>query len=256
MGEVFGTSLSKADLRCDLTDLSAVRGLVRSVRPDVVFHAAAFTDVDRCERRPEVAHMLNSVAVAHLVAAIPAEARLIHFSTDQVYPDTRGPHPEGSEAPINVYGATKLAGELFALEHPNALVLRTNFFGPSKSPGRQTLSDFIIENLASARPIILFRDVLFSPLHLSKLADLAVKAVDREICGVFNLGSRNGMTKYEFGIAVARHLKLPVGSASPGRAADIQGRAPRPADLRMAVDRFEKALGIVLPSLSDEVSKL
>ncbi len=249
LGAVITSARSGGDVECDLTDGAAVASLLDRAAPSLVLHAAAMTDVDACEVRPDEADAANRQAVEHLVRHLPAGARLIVISTDQVYPDTAGPHLEDETGPVNIYGKTKLAGEQAALEHPGALVLRTNFFGPPAS-----LSDFFLDAFAAGRPVPLFEDVAFSPLHAATLARLALAAVRAGAEGVYNLGSRDGMTKAEFARALAAHAGLSTATARVARSTLQPGRAPRPRDLRMDVARFEARLSLTLPTLAEEIA--
>ena len=87
-------------------------------------------------------------------------------------------------------------------------------------------------------------------------AALIVSAATAGLAGVYNLGSRAGMSKLDFGLEVARRLGLSTESASPGDASAIPGRASRSADLRMDVTRIEAALGQTMPTLREEIAKL
>jgi dTDP-4-dehydrorhamnose reductase len=250
------TGRTGGDLARDLTDRQALRTLLVAVAPDVVIHAAGFTDVDACERVPQQAFAINRDVTASLVAALPPTAHLVFISTDQVYPDTRGPHAENEVSPVNVYGQSKLAGERAALAHPGGLVLRTNFFGKSRRPGRQSLSDFVIDSLTKRKPVNFFADVLFSPLHLTTLAGLIVEMVDLGLTGVFNAGCREGDSKSNFALAVARHEGLPTDNALVGSSTMLTDRASRPHDLRLDVSRLESCIGRSMPTLEDEIAKL
>src|SRR5207244_1021462 len=97
----------------DITDTEALAATVREVRPDVVINAAAYTAVDRAESEAEAAFRVNGAAVGELGRiAREAGARVIHFSTDYVFDGTSAePYTEESPPnPLNVYGASKLAG--------------------------------------------------------------------------------------------------------------------------------------------------
>ena len=256
-GEVVTAGFGRsADERTDLRDGTAVQEMLARVRPDVVVHAAALTDVDRCEREPAEAARMNELAVANVARALGVDSRLVLVSTDQVYPDTAGPHVEGSEAPVNAYGRSKLAGERAAFVHVNSLAVRTNLFGPSRTPGRISLSDFFTSALAAGERVRLFRDSLFSPLHVRTLGNLLVRLALGSHVGVLNLGSRQGMSKADFALALASQLHLPTRSAEVTDSTTLVGRAPRPHDLRLDVRRAEAALGIALPTLSMEIEKL
>jgi len=98
----------------DLRDFSQISSLVQKTLPDWIILAAAYTDVDGCERNPELAFAVNATAVDNVArAAQAASARIFHVSTDYVF-DGKGTRPyESSDriAPLNVYGASKAAGE-------------------------------------------------------------------------------------------------------------------------------------------------
>jgi dTDP-4-dehydrorhamnose reductase len=255
-GAVTTTARSGGDRHCDLTDRAAVRALLFDVAPDVVVHAAGLTDVDRCEREPDEAMAVNRDAAANIAVALPSSARLVFVSTDQVYPDAPGPHAEDVVEPVNVYGRSKLAGEQAVQQHSGALVLRTNFFGSSRRYGRVSLSDFIIRSLAARQNVTFFSDILFSPLHMRTLAELVVDAAQRDLSGVFNAGCRDGASKADFAMAVARYKGLQTETSRIGNSAVMHDRAPRPSDMRMAVGRIEQALGRPMPTLDEEVAKL
>lgn len=110
LGEV--TALDSRAL--DLTDADAIRRVVRERAPRVIVNPAAYTAVDRAESEADLAHAVNATAPG--VLAEEAErlgATLIHYSTDYVF-DGSGDRPwreDDASAPLNVYGASKLAGE-------------------------------------------------------------------------------------------------------------------------------------------------
>ena len=110
---------------------SGVRSAVRDVRPDVIVNAAAYTAVDRAESEPELAMRVNAVSVGALgEAAAEVGARVLHYSTDYVFDGAKAsPYIEqDATGPINIYGASKLAGEDALLgSGVQALVLRTSW---------------------------------------------------------------------------------------------------------------------------------
>jgi dTDP-4-dehydrorhamnose reductase len=101
-------------LEADLRDFSQTERLIQSVRPDWVVLSAAYTDVDGCEKNPDLAFAVNSTGVENVArAAQSAGARVFLVSTDYVF-DGKGTRPYETTdpiAPLNVYGASKAAGE-------------------------------------------------------------------------------------------------------------------------------------------------
>jgi dTDP-4-dehydrorhamnose reductase len=256
IAETVVSSRTGGDYPCDLSDPAATRELIAATRPNVVFHCAAMTNVDVCELEPEKAKTLNCDIARILTDELPDEVVLTYFSTDQVYPDEPGLHREPDSGPVNVYGGTKLDGEIPVLERASGLVLRVNFFGPSLTAGRKSLSDWLIENLRARKPISLYTDSLFSPLHLGTLSQLAIEAATSRLNGIYNLGCRDGASKCDFALAMAAHLKLPTGTASPALSSTIADRAHRAKDLRMNVEKIEQALQRPMPTLLEEVARL
>ncbi len=242
--------------RCDITDASSVLGIVDSLKPDLVVNCAAMTNVDACEAEPDAAIRHNAESVRNIVSALGGSSIFIHLSTDQVYPDTEGPHQEVETGPVNTYGRSKLQGEFFAAEHPNSLILRANFFGPSQTAGRTSLSDWVVDNLAGQKPIRLFSDSLFSPLHIETLADTTLELAGKGARGTFNLGSREGCSKAEFAFKIADHLGLSTHNTTVSPSREDPTRAPRPRDMRMSVEKIEAQLGRKMPALSEEIAKL
>jgi dTDP-4-dehydrorhamnose reductase len=102
----------------------------------------------------------------------------------------------------------------------------------------------------------LFSDILFSPLHMATFGALAIELAQGAAAGVFNAGCRNGASKAEFALAVAKHKNLQTQTAQIGNSTALPGRAPRPKDMRLAVDRLEAVLGRRMPKLEEEVANL
>ncbi len=256
LGVVQGVARHTAELRCDITSKDDVRSAIRCFSPTVVILAAALSDVDACETHPALAHAINVEGVANVVSEVPPEARLVLISTDQAYADTPGPHGEISAAPVNVYGRTKIGGETEALRHPHSLALRCNFFGPSRTSGHESLSDFFERRLRAGESISAFRDVWFSPLHMTTFAATLVDAIRTGAEGIYNVGSNGGASKHEFCLMIASHLGLDASKVAAVDAASLAGRARRPRDMRLDVRKLETALGRSMPTLEEEVSKL
>lgn len=118
------------DMDVDVTDPQAVRACVERVRPEAIFHLAAWTDVDGAEEREEAAHAVNADGSANVAAAAAAVgAAMVLPSTDYVFAGDMGRAytEDDPTSPLGAYGRTKLAGEVRALEaHPGGVrVART-----------------------------------------------------------------------------------------------------------------------------------
>ena len=110
LGEV--VALDRAQM--DLSDLDQVRDVIRRVRPGLIVNPAAYTAVDKAESEPGLAHRINAEAPGLMAQEAKAlGAAMVHYSTDYVFDGTQ-PAPrveDDATGPLNVYGASKLAGE-------------------------------------------------------------------------------------------------------------------------------------------------
>jgi dTDP-4-dehydrorhamnose reductase len=243
------------DVRGDLLDVQCAHELVRQAEPEALVHLAGLTNVDECEADPDSAYRINVRTVENLVDSIHTcrfRTHLVLISTDQVY-DAPGLNCEEAVVPRNTYALTKLLAEKTALQ-VNATVIRTNFFGKSHTPGRKSLSDWIIEQAASRAAMTLLTDVRFSPLSMDTVCAVVQRVLQRPHQGVFNAGSREGMSKRDFAHRLARRLKIDLQHARDGTTKDLTLRARRPHDMIMDSARFEQAFDFELPTLEAEIS--
>jgi len=199
--EVIGADLEDFDI----TDTAATLAAVRGARPDWVIHAAAFTDVDGCEREPDRAFRVNALGTWNVAAACrETESALIYLSTDFVFDGEKGaPYTEyDAPHPLGAYGASKLAGERHVRELVEAhAIVRTawlfarggkNFVrtilaaaeerGELKVVGDQVGSPTYAPDLAAAIARHLVGTPLYGTYHLTNAgsaswADLAEEAL-------------------------------------------------------------------------------
>lgn len=114
LGELLALDARSSDYCGDLANLEGLADTLRRYAPDVIVNAAAYTAVDKAESEPQLAHQVNAQAVAVLAEAAARQgALLVHYSTDYVFPGHGHDawHEGDAVAPLNQYGASKLAGE-------------------------------------------------------------------------------------------------------------------------------------------------
>lgn len=246
---------SESDIQVDLGDLKQVREMLAQTTPVVIINMVGLTNVDLCEQSPNEAYKVNVRTLQNVLEAaqaLPYKPRLVHISTDQVY-DGLGPHLEDGVTLTNYYAFSKYAAELVAVA-AGGLVLRTNFFGKSRTEKRKSLTDWLYQELIAGREIQVFEDVLFSPLSMHTLCGVIEAAVESSVCGVFNLGSHDGMSKADFAFQFAECLGLPKTVMRRVKTSDVNFLTTyRPKDMRLNVNAVEEAMNISLPSLSAEI---
>jgi dTDP-4-dehydrorhamnose reductase len=237
-------------IKCDLTNRTGTAQLLEEVAADVIVHAAALTDVDRCEAEPGVADSVNRLSTELLVES---GARLVFISTDSVFDGTRGDYSEDdTPAPINEYARSKLRAEQHVLEG-GGLCVRTNFFGRS---GRgHGLAEWLLRELGAGREVVGFEDVVISPLYCRDAAAALAELKLGEITGILHLGG-DPVNKYDFGVVVAQKYGLDSSLVRRGSVADVNFRAPRPLDTSLDSSRVENVLGRPLGGLQEAVAAM
>ncbi len=257
--EVFGTAHSHAlrteefqVLYADLLAPGAVERILDQTRPDWVIHCAALAVVDACEADPELAVKLNRDLPAQLAKNVArGGARLVHVSTDAVFDGLRGDYTEEDvPRPLSVYARTKLAGEQAVAEHhPQAAIARVNLYGWSLS-GKRSLAEFFFYNLQARKPVMGFTDVYFCPLLANDLAQILLKILAAGLSGLYHVVSSQAITKYDFGVAVARRFGFDEGLIAPVSVEQGGLKAARSPRLTLRADRLAKALHEPLPAVS------
>lgn len=256
--DVVGHSRSgQTEVNADLTDAGQVSVILDKTMPECIVNLVALTNVDECERHPHSSYVTNVRVIENLTSWMRNHAHtchLVQISTDQVY-DGIGPHKEDDITISNYYGFSKYAGELVA-GTVSSTILRTNFFGRSRCTSRASLSDWLVESLAFGRAITVFDDIFFSPLSLPRLVEFIELSIGKRKQGLFNLGSKEGMSKADFAFILADVLGLQTKCMTRGASDSIKLMAYRPKDMRMDSCRFEDVFGINLPTLREEIESL
>lgn len=256
-----GASVSGCDIdELDVAEPAAVRErLAQLPRPLVWANAAAFTQVDRCEREPELAERGNARAPAVLAeACAEAGARLVHVSTDYVFPgDAQRPYREqDAPGPRSVYGSTKLAGERAVLDaSPENLVVRTSWvFGAGRNFIAAVLAQAALRRSGEASgPLRVVDDQTGRPTYAVDLADALVRLALAEAAGLVHVANAEQATWWD----LARHALDEAGYADIEieRIAtdEMKTDAPRPAWSVLDTQHAE-SLGVKLRSWREAVT--
>ncbi|HXY70964.1 MAG TPA: dTDP-4-dehydrorhamnose reductase [Actinomycetota bacterium] len=193
----------------DVTDAEAVLAAVRAHRPQAVIDAAAFHQVDRCEREPSAAFAVNALGAINVArAAREVGARTVYVSTDYVFDGTKGEAyaEDDRPAPVNVYGLTKEAGERgVRLSCPDHLVVRlSGLFGHAGSSGKGgNFVETVLSKAAAGEPLSVVSDQRLSPTSAADAAVRLLWLLERSAPpGTYHLVNRGSCSWYEFARAV------------------------------------------------------
>lgn len=234
----------------DLSEPSAVAGLIHDEKPSVVINCAAMTNVDVCETERDLARTVNADAPGAMArACTDLGARLIHISTDYVFSgDAKEPYDEEAEpGPVSWYGQTKLGGEeqVLAAGDRHAVVRVSWVFGPD----RDSFVDKALHASLHGEPVKAVADKWSSPTYTLDVAEalraLFAPAAPGGIYHVCNSGVCTWRDWAEEGIKAAAALGLRVKTTlvEPLKLSDIKAMvAKRPVYSPMTCRRIEKLL--------------
>ena len=234
-----------------VTSVDGFADVIQTGGYEVVINCVAVASHEACESNPENAEAINATAPgAWASTAAQVGASFVHISTDAVFDGSRAElYTEGDEtAPESVYGRTKVQGEKAALAaNPDALVLRANFFGWSRSQ-KSGILDFFVTAFNNQNPVTGFQDYVVSSLYMGDFADSMMELVERGASGVFHTVSSTPLSKYDFGQMIAEFGGLSADCMAAGSLSDAQGLAPRGHNLSLSTSKTEEVLGRVMPS--------
>lgn len=239
----------------DLCDDDALERFLSTERPDLVVHAAALVDVDRCERDPATAERIH-VHTTEIISQTLAgwDGALIYISTDSVFDGRKdGLYGETDRpAPTNTYGRTKFQGEEACLARERSTVLRTNIFGWSRAE-RMSFAEWVLRGLVEQSTLNMFRDVHYTPIHVTHLAELIEAVWQRRSYGLYHAAGGTNLTKYEFARLVAHVFGLTTDHVTAGSVDDAGLAAGRPKNMALSSARLASTLGRPMPSAIDGV---
>jgi dTDP-4-dehydrorhamnose reductase len=232
-------------LQLDVADAPAVLDLFETIRPGLVIHTAAMTDVDGCERQPEAAWRANvdgATAVAAACAAVGAH--LVHLSTEYVFDGTAGPYSETDRPnPISVYGRSKLASEAAVLDHcPTATIARTTVLYGYAPNARLNFATWLIGQLQAGQSVRIVDDQVGSPTLVDNLADQCLALARITTPGVYNTVGADVIDRLAFAHLAAEVFELDAGLITRTSTASLNQAAARPLRAGLAIHKLRQTL--------------
>jgi dTDP-4-dehydrorhamnose reductase len=239
------TPLSHAQL--DITNREIVQQTIPENGFDVVVNCAGFTRVEDCEDMPAEALLVNAQGAFEVARACArARALCVHISTDYVFSGEKGsPYVEDDLiGPVNVYGVSKLGGELLvrqATEH--WLIVRiSSVFGKAGSRGKGgNFVEAMITKARSESTIQVVNDIWMSPTYTLDAARTINELIQSGVRGLFHASNGGRCTWFDFASEALRMAGL-AARVEPVSANSYPTKARRPRDSSLNTERLEKTL--------------
>ncbi|KXY32409.1 NAD(P)-dependent oxidoreductase [Bacillus cereus] len=209
----------------DVTNISRIKQVIQEIKPHIIVHCAAYTKVDGAEKEQDIAYLINAIGARNVaVASQLVGAKLVYVSTDYVFPGDKpdGYHEFHNPAPINIYGASKFAGEQFVKElHNKYFIVRTSWlYGKYGNNFVKTML-----RLGKEREnISVVADQVGSPTYVADLITVINKLIHTSLYGTYHVSNRGSCSWFEFAQKIFSHTKirvnvLPVSTEEFGSAA-------------------------------------
>jgi dTDP-4-dehydrorhamnose reductase len=188
----------------DITDPRLVP-LMANLRPDVVIHCAAMTDVDGCARNPDLAYHINAFGTQNVALACQrAGAAMVHISTNEVFDGSASEAYREFDTPhaINAYGASKLAAEQIAARLVNKLyIVRIAWLF---SLGSNNFVSKIIGLADKHGQLRVVADEVANPTYAPDLANAVARLIRTEHYGIYHLVNEGYCSRYEFAVEIMK----------------------------------------------------
>ncbi|MHB0912265.1 MAG: dTDP-4-dehydrorhamnose reductase [Armatimonadota bacterium] len=199
--ELVTTDVAGDYRRMDITDSEAVLDTIGEVRPDLVIHSAAYTDVDGCSANPDLAFKVNAAGTWNVAAACAEHgAAMVYVSTDFVFDGEKGsPYTEyDTPNPVSAYGASKYAGEVHVRTLvPRHYIVRTAWlYGLHGKSFPRTM----VRVAREGKPLRVVADQVGSPTCTVDLAETIRRLIETPLYGTYHVTNSGSCSWHEFAV--------------------------------------------------------
>ena len=235
-----------ASVKFDVSDKNRVEEVFKKVNPDVVVHAAALTNVDRCEKNKELAWKINVEGTRNVVEAVKAtNVFLVYISTDYVFNGKTGLYKETDKPdPINYYGLTKLKAEEIVEDFAgDYCVARASVvYGSTPAAGKVNFALWVLNKLKRNEQAKIVTDQWNSPTLNTSMAEMTLEIIERKLTGIFHLCGATRISRYDFAKQIAGSFNLDSNLIRPVASAEFSWAAQRPKDSSLDTAKAERFL--------------
>jgi len=248
--EVYSTDIQRLSaygnfVKLNITDKIHVEEAFKSLKPNVVVHAATLTDVDKCETNKELAWKINVEGTKNVVEAAKAtDSFIIYISTDYVFSGEKGNYKETDVSnPINYYGLTKLKAEEIVQTQKEYFIARPSvIYGSTPAAGKINFALWLIETLKKGEHAKIITDQWNSPTLNTSLAEMTLEVVERKLTGIYHLCGASKVSRFEFAEEIADVFGLDKNLLDKVTSSEFAWPAKRPMDSSLDTSKAQSSL--------------
>jgi dTDP-4-dehydrorhamnose reductase len=240
----------------DITDKNNIAGIIADARPNIVIHAAAWTDVDGCESEKDKAYLVNATGAENVALACKSSgAALVYISTDFVFDGKSGsPYKETDKtAPLSIYGDSKLKGEESIRKIlKNHFILRTSWLYGKNG---KNFVDTITAKASTEKMLKVVDDQAGSPTYTKDLAKAVHALLDKVVssksyvvgCGTYHVSNAGKVSWFEYANTIVKLVGLKT-KVVPISSEELNRPARRPEMSVLDNSKFTKLTGFKMRS--------
>lgn len=247
-------------LPMDITNGMETFAIMNAEKPDVVVHAAAMTQVDDCELRPQLCEQINVNGTSQILTdAETFSSHFIYVSTDFVFDGEKGNYSEEDEMiPISLYGFTKMQAEAITQTStiPFAIVRTCLVYGNLLKGTRSNIISWVKESLEQDKPIKVVSDQLRTPTYVEDLAKGILLIIQKKAEGIYHISGKDWLTPYDMAIATADKFRLKEDLITKVDASTFKQPGRRPLKTGFVIEKARTELGYEPISFAEALGRM
>jgi dTDP-4-dehydrorhamnose reductase len=244
----------------DIANALEVFPVMEQEKPDVVVHAAAMTQVDDCELRPQQCERINVQGTSQVLTDAETFSRhFIYISTDFVFDGEQGNYAEDDDTkPISLYGFTKLQAESMVQTStiPFAIVRTCLVYGNLLKGTRSNIVSWVKESLEQGKTIQVVSDQLRTPTYVEDLAKGIALIIENKATGIYHISGKDWLTPYDIALKTAAKYNLDAGKIVKVDAATFKQPGRRPLKTGFVIEKARRELGYEPMSFDEGLRKM
>jgi len=248
--EVYSTDIQNLSVygnfvKLDISGKTQVDESFKTIKPDVVVHAASLTDVDKCETNKGLAWNINVEGTKNIAeAAQRVGSFLIYISTDYVFSGNKGLYKESDKPdPINYYGITKLKAEEIVKTQTEYFIARPSvIYGSTPAAGKVNFALWLIETLQKGERVKIITDQWNTPTLNTNIAEMTLEVIERRLTGIYHLCGATRVNRLEFAHDIADTFNLDKDLIDEVTSSQFTWPAKRPMDSSLDTSKAQKNL--------------
>ena len=247
---------NNSDYNIDLIKFGKLNFFFKKYKFLNVINCAGITDLNYCEKNFKKCKKINSDLLKHLTTlSTKYNFKLVHISTDHFFKNEKFKlnKENFTKVAINKYALSKLIAEKYVKKNKNNLIIRTNFTGFKFNNISSTFVGWLLDGINKKKKLSLFEDMFTSTLDVNSCATVIKKLIECNASGVYNVGTKNAISKKNFAILFAKKIKKKISYEQvSSQKLDIK----RGKYLGLNTNKTEKKLNIKMINSNTAILKL